>query len=163
TDPTVSIERVEQAFAFYQKVQAEPARKAFALALVEAKREMEPIAKDAYNPQTKSRYASLTALDKALRPIYTKHGFAVSYNTEQSAFENHVKIICTVAHSLGHERTYSVDMPCDGKGAKGGDVMTKTHAMGSAISYGRRYLLASVFNVTTADLPDDDGNAAGGK
>ncbi len=50
-------------------------------------------------------------------------------------------------------------MPADGKGAKGGDVMTKTHAAGSAFSYGQRYLLKLIFNVAIGD--DDDGNAAG--
>jgi hypothetical protein len=35
-------------------------------------------------------------------------------------------------------------MPGDGKGAKGGDVMTKTHATGAALSYGQRYLAECV-------------------
>jgi ERF superfamily protein len=52
-------------------------------------------------------------------------------------------------------------MPADGKGAKGGDVMTKTHATGSALTYGRRYLLALIFNLAIGELQDDDGNAAG--
>jgi hypothetical protein len=51
-------------------------------------------------------------------------------------------------------------MPVDGKGARGGDVMTKTHAMGSGVSYGMRYLLRMIFNL--AIDYDDDGNAAGG-
>ena len=51
-------------------------------------------------------------------------------------------------------------MPCDGKGAKGGDVMTKTHAVGSALSYGKRYAFGLAFNVQTTER-DDDGNAAG--
>lgn len=159
-DPSVSVERVEQLFGLYQRMQADRAQKAFAAALVDAQKDMAPVAKDAGNSQTKSRYATYDALDRALRPIYTNHGFAVSFNTEQSAIENHVRIIGTVIHQDGHERTYTVDMPCDGKGAKGGDVMTKTHAMASAITYGRRYLLASAFNIATTER-DDDGNAAG--
>ena len=50
-------------------------------------------------------------------------------------------------------------MPADGKGAKGGDVMTKTHAAGAAVTYGRRYLLGMIFNITTI-TKDDDGNSA---
>ena len=49
-------------------------------------------------------------------------------------------------------------MPADGKGAKGGDVMTKTHAHVSATSYGKRVLLGMIFNIATGN--DDDGNAA---
>jgi hypothetical protein len=50
-------------------------------------------------------------------------------------------------------------MPSDGKGAKGNDVMTRTHAAGSAMSYGMRYLLKAIFNIAIGE--DDDGNAAG--
>jgi hypothetical protein len=52
-------------------------------------------------------------------------------------------------------------MPADGKGAKGNDVMTKTHATGSAMSYGSRYLLKLIFNIAIGQ-DDDDGNGAGG-
>jgi hypothetical protein len=38
--------------------------------------------------------------------------------------------------------------------------MTRTHAMGSAVTYGRRYLLQMIFNIVPG--ADDDGNAAGG-
>ena len=50
-------------------------------------------------------------------------------------------------------------MPSDGKGAKGGDVMTKTHATGAAMSYGMRYLLKFIFNVAVGE-DDTDGNGA---
>ena len=50
-------------------------------------------------------------------------------------------------------------MPSDGKGAKGGDVMTKTHAAGSAFTYGQRYLIKMIFNIAVGE--DDDGNRAG--
>jgi hypothetical protein len=54
-------------------------------------------------------------------------------------------------------RRYQADMPADGKGAKGGDVMTKTHATGSGMSYGMRYLLKMIFNVAVGE-DDTDGN-----
>ncbi len=161
TDPNVSIERVEQAFAFYEKVQASQARKDFTAALVAAQAEMEPVRKDASNPQTRSKYATFEALDSAARPVYSKHGFAPTYRTEASDKPDHVRIILTLMHSSGHERDYPIDMPADGKGAKGGDVMTKTHAVGSAFSYGKRYVFGGAFNLITTEK-DDDGNGAGG-
>ena len=69
-----------------------------------------------------------------------------------------VRVLCYVSRG-GHTRTYQIDMPADGKGAKGGDVMTKTHATGAAASYGMRYLLKMIFNVAVGES-DDDGNAA---
>src|SRR5262245_59359649 len=43
----------------------------------------------------------------------------------------------------------------------GGDVMSRTHATASVISYGMRYLAVMIFNLSIDR--DDDGNAAGGK
>ena len=57
-----------------------------------------------------------------------------------------MRVVCYV--SLGaHTRKYKADMPADRKGAKGGNVITKTHATGAAMSYGMRYLLKYIFNV----------------
>jgi hypothetical protein len=64
-----------------------------------------------------------------------------------------------LGHVSGATRRYQIDMPIDTKGARGGDVMTRTHATGSAFSYGKRYLLIGMFNLAIGD--DDDGNAAG--
>ena len=159
-DPQLPIERVNQAFDFYKRVQDDQARKEWAAAFVAAQAEMAPIKKDADNQQTRSKYASFEALDRALRPIYTKHGFAPTFDTEPSDKPEHIRVIMDLIHIGGHSRRYQVDMPADGKGAKGGDVMTKTHAAGSAFTYGKRYVFGNAFNVATTDK-DDDGNAAG--
>ena len=158
-DASVDIEKMEKLFAMHERMIARDASHAFDRAMTECQSEMRPVAADSNNPQTRSRYASYAALDKALRPIYTKHGFGLSFNTGEGAPENHVRVCCHVSHNGGHGRDYHIDMPADGKGAKGGDVMTKTHATGSAVTYGRRYLLAMMFNMAIGD--DDDGNAAG--
>jgi hypothetical protein len=158
-DTNIPMERVQQSYAFLREVHADQAKKAFVAAFAEAQAEMEPVAKDANNPQTKSKYASLAALDRAIRPVYTKHGFSMSFDAAESPFPDHVRVLCFLAHKSGHEKTYHVDMSCDGKGAKGGDVMTKTHAMGSAFSYGKRYLAGNIWNIASAEK-DDDGNAA---
>src|SRR6185436_6685763 len=94
------------------------------------------------------------------RPIYTKHGFALSFNTAEGAPENYVRVVCNVSHDGGHSRQFQIDMPADGKGAKGGDVMTKTHAVGSGMTYGMRYLLKMIFNVAIGE-DDTDGNVPG--
>lgn len=158
-NPDLPVERAEQAFQFYLKVEAEQARKAYAHAMTACQRELGPVVVNANNPQTKSKYATYDALDRALRPSYSKHGFAISYNTQTPSPEL-LRVIAYVGHEGGHEREFSIDMPADGKGAKGGDVMTKTHATGAALSYGKRYLLGAIFNVATSK--DDDGNAASG-
>jgi hypothetical protein len=122
-----------------------------------AQQEMRHIAADANNPQTKSKYATYAALDAKVRPIYSKHGFSLSFYTADGAPEGSIRIVCKVARGGHTERPY-IDMPADGKGAKGGDVMTKTHATGAGVTYGRRYLLGMIFNLVIGE--DNDGNGA---
>lgn len=156
-DPSVDIDKMERLIAMQERVQARDAEIAFNTALNAAQGEMVPIAANASNPQTKSRYATYDKLDRVLRPIYTMHGFSLSFDETDSSKPDHVRVTCYVAHVGGHTRTYHRDMPADGKGAKGGDVMTKTHAAGAAGSYGARYLLKGIFNVAVGE-DDDDGN-----
>ena len=158
-DPAVDITKLQQLLELRTKIEEREAARQFDEAMADAQSEMRPIAADAPNKQTNSKYASYAALDRALRPIYSKHRFGVSFNTGKDAPEGYVRVLAAVTHGA-HTREYHIDMPADGKGAKGGDVMTKTHATGSAVTYGRRYLLTMIFNIAVGD---DDGNSAGGE
>ncbi|WP_338822142.1 ERF family protein [Bradyrhizobium septentrionale] len=139
------------------------AEKAFNASLVRAQSEMSPVVADANNPQTRSRYATYAALDRAIRPHYTAHGLAPSFGTEPLTEAGMMRVVGILGHIEGFARRYQIDMPIDTKGARGGDVMTRTHATGSALTYGKRYLLIAMFNLSIADDSDDDGNAAGGR
>ena len=154
----MDVDKLERLMQMNERMQARTAEQQFNGAMSAAQTDMRPVAADADNPQTRSRYASYAALDRALRPIYTRHGFGLSFDTGDNAAEGSVRVLCYVTHAGGHARTYHVDMPNDGKGAKGGDVMTKTHATGAAMSYGMRYLLKMIFNVAVGE-DDRDGNA----
>jgi len=158
-DPSVDIDKMERLMQMHERMVGKKAEADFNDAMTACQKEIRAVAPDAVNPQTHSKYASFAKLDGILRPIYTKHGISISYGTEDTAKAETVRVIAYVARG-GYTRKYQVDMPADGKGAKGGDVMTKTHAVGSAMSYGMRYLLKMVWNVAVGE-DDDDGNAAG--
>ncbi|QPF81625.1 ERF family protein [Bradyrhizobium genosp. L] len=144
------------------------AEAAFNAAMADVQREMTTVRAMVENTQTRSVYADYAAMDRMLRPIYAPAGFALSYGEEDSPKADHVRVFCLVTHTersggfsvqRSHVRKYHVDMPADGKGARGGDVMTKTHATQSAFTYGQRGLLRLIFNIAVSK--DDDGNAAG--
>jgi hypothetical protein len=156
SDPNADIEKMDRLMQMHERLAQQQALTAFNDAMSEAQREMLPISQDASNPQTRSKYASYNNLDKAIRPIYTRQGFSISYDTDESPKPEHVRVLAYAALG-GYTRTYRVDMPCDGKGAKGGDVMTKTHATTGAISYGKRALLKAIFNLAEGE-GDTDGN-----
>jgi hypothetical protein len=158
-DPNVDAEKMERMFALYERMQARDAETAFNVSLKKAQGEVARVPANKFNSQTKSAYADYAQLDRVLRPIYTTNGFSLSFDSDRLS-ESEIMIICYVSHEGGHTRTYKLPMPADGKGAKGGDVMTKTHATGSATQYGMRYMLKMIFNVAIGQ--DDDGNAAAG-
>jgi len=158
SNPEIDVEKMERLLAMRERMEEQAAKRAYNAAMNAAQEEMAPIAQDMANSQTRSRYASYTALDNVIRPIYTRHGFSVEFDTEDCPIESHVRVVCEVSHEDGHSKKRHLDIPADGKGAKGGDVMTKTHATMSAVSYGRRGLYKMVWNL--AEGADDDGNAA---
>ena len=160
-DPSVDIDKLERLIGLKKDMEAQQARVEFDRAMVAAQGEMKAIRADLENPQTRSKYASYAQLDKAIRPVYSRHGFAVSFNTGDAPRDNELRVLATLSHAGGHRQDYRIDMPADGKGARGNDVMTKTHATGAAASYGQRYLYKLMFNLAVGDV-DDDGNGAGG-
>lgn len=159
-DKGADMETVERLSKLAERMMEREAEVVFNQSMHAAQMEMRRIGADATNPQTRSKYATYAKLDSALRPIYSKHGFSVSFNTADCPVEGCIRVIAYVSHKDGHTRTYQIDMPADGKGAKGNDVMTKTHATGAATAYGQRYLLKMIFNVAVGET-DDDGNGGG--
>jgi hypothetical protein len=156
-NPDVDVEKMRALLDMHTSVLERDAESAFNAAMAKAQGEVKSIAANALNPQTRSKYATYDALNKTLRPIYIKNGFALSFGTIDGAPAEYVRVVADVSHSAGHSKRYQIDMPADGKGAKGGDVMTKTHAVGAGVSYGMRYLLKMIFNVAIGE-DDNDGN-----
>jgi hypothetical protein len=159
TDPNCDVEKMERLYAMHERMQDRQAAEAFAASMSQAQAEAKKAAKDRNNAQTKSDYATLESIDAAIRPAYTAHGFSLSFDTDESPLANHVRIVCHVMHSAGHTKVYRYDNPMDDKGIAGSVNKTPTHARGSAVTYGRRYLTLLIFNLSTGHH-DDDGNGA---
>lgn len=157
-DPNVDVEKMERLWAMHEKMQDRQAEQAFSEAMKAAQSEMPTIGKDRHNAQTNSDYATLDAINQRITPVYTRHGFSLTFDTTDSPIADHVRVVCRVLHSDGHSKTYSYDTPMDSTGIAGKINKTPTHARGSAITYGRRYLTLMIFNLSTGY--DDDGNAA---
>jgi hypothetical protein len=158
TDPNFDADKMKALVAMRDHELHRIARHDFNLAFNRVQKKVAPVVADASNDQTHSKYASYPALDAALRPIYSAEGFSISYNTGDSPLPEHIRVFAELSKG-SHSRMYQCDIPCDGKGAKGGDVMTKTHAAMSATTYGQRNLLKMIFGI--AITKDDDGNRAG--
>jgi hypothetical protein len=157
-DPSVDIARLEMLFDMQRRMIADEAKVAFERAMSAAQGEMGPVTRDAQNSHTNSRYARLEAVIAAIGPIYTKHGFSLSFNQGESP-SGAVKIICKVGHAGGHHEIYDLTGGLDAAGSQGKANKTAIQATGSTITYLRRYLTCMIFNVAIVD-EDKDGNAA---
>jgi ERF superfamily protein len=153
-----AIDVIERLAALQREERALQSEIDFNEAMNRVQEQIKRIAPDLDNSQTRSRYASYAAIDRKIRPIYSQEGLSLSFDTVDCPLAEHIRVVCYVA-LRGHVRRYQVDMPCDGKGAKGGDVMSKTHASGAAMQYGMRYLVKGIFNIAIGD-EDTDGNLA---
>ena len=156
SNPQTDIEKMERLFAMHQKMVAQEAEAAFNGAMARAQAKIGPVAHNASNTQTSSRYAKLAAINKAITPIYTAEGLSISFDTAACPIKEYLRVVAIVSHAQGHSRQYHLDLPLDNVGIKESVNKTKVHATGSTNSYGRRYLALMIFNVSTED--DTDGN-----
>lgn len=121
-------------------------------ALAKAQEEIEVASKDSANPFFKSRYADLTEVIRVSRPALTKNGLSVLQRVMGNG-DGRNYLYTRLCHVSGE--WIESCMPLVSKDQT-------MQAMGSAITYARRYAYASMVGVVSAD-EDDDGNRAAGK
>ena len=155
-DPTVDANKLEMLLRMQREIVADDAKLQFARAMSAAQGEMLPVTRDAANDQTRSKYARLETIDAAIRPIYTRYGFCLEFNSEAIDGPNE-RIVCEVCHTAGHSKKFQLEAAPDTAGPQGKANKTPLHGLGSTVSYLRRYLVAMIFNVVLAN-DDNDGN-----
>ena len=115
---------------------------------------VEPIVKDRVNPHFRSTYATLDAMMASVRPLLAGHGLSIVQGGAGPVSNSDGNIVgvsveTMLAHSSGEFITSVIVLPLDKASAQ---------AVGSAITYGRRYGVAALLALTTEE--DDDGQAA---
>jgi hypothetical protein len=120
-------------------------------ALAKAQAVIESAKKDAENPFFKSTYADLASVwDVARRPL-SDNGLSVSQLPGISEGQK-VRLQTILMHSSGEWLSSDFDMPY---------LKADPQAVGSALTYARRYSLAAIVGIVAEE--DDDGNSAAGK
>jgi hypothetical protein len=96
------------------------------------------------------KYAKYEDVVEAVRPHLGKFGFGFSHKVNQT--DAKIEVTCTLTHRSGYsESTQFVAAP-DASGSK-----NAVQAVGSTISYGKRYTLLALLGIATED-EDTDGN-----
>lgn len=115
-------------------------------ALLEIQKEIKNAAMDSTNPHFKNKYASLESVIDAVRGVANTHGVSIIQIMGKDELGDYVET--RLMHETGAFITSKLYLHLD---------KPTMQALGSAISYARRYALAAIFSITQAD---DDGNDA---
>lgn len=119
-----------------------------AAALAKAQGEIENAKFNRVNPHFKNKYADLTAIFDAVRSPLSKNGLAVTQTIEVR--ETGMILSTKLMHSSGEWLGSEYPLP----------VSARPQEFGSALTYAKRYSLASIVGVSADE--DDDANAAQG-
>lgn len=117
-----------------------------AAALAKAQGQIEGAKKDSANPFFKSTYADLASVWDACRSQLSSNGLSVTQCPEES--DSGISVETMLMHSSGQWISSRYSMPVSKVDAQ---------AVGSAITYARRYALAAIVGIAPED---DDGNKA---
>lgn len=127
--------------------------KAIAAALAAARAEFSRAEKDGKNPMLKNRYATLNSIIDACDEALGRHG--LTFWQPIIVLPTGMSVVRTVLFHIQSGEQLECDVPLSHEmGNKGVNPM---QAMGSAITYGRRYGLESLLGIMRED---DDGNGA---
>lgn len=121
-------------------------------AIFEIQQECPFIGKDSVNPHFKSKYASLEDIWSSLRPLFKRHGIMVSQVPGEVA-NGCVEVITSLVHVESGQFMLTRGLMPIGKDGP--------QAVGSAITYARRYFLAPMLGIVAGE--DDDAETAEGR
>lgn len=105
------------------------------------------------NNVVRSKYALFEEMNEIVKPILQRHGFAVLYKTNSQKGE--VTVSGTLMHREGHREMTELTLEADTSGSK-----NSVQSIGSSLQYAKRYIMASLLNLTTAGEDDDGARAA---
>lgn len=159
SDPSIDVDKAERIINIVRKAQREDDQKeerkafneSFALMQAEIPTIVERGGISTDNGKTiRSKFANFEDIVDGVRPVLSKHGFSVSFIINQDGGQ------ITVTTILRHKFGYDVQTPfvaqSDTSGSK-----NAIQAIGSTISYAKRYGLCSLLSIATRG-EDKDGN-----
>lgn len=152
----LDMDRLDHLWNMHKENLAMEAEKAYSSAMALAQSEMQNVIKNKTNAHTRSKFADIGAVHNECKPIWTKYGFSVSSKTGSSSIAGHTLVSSVVRHSGGHKEELSNDWPLDNGGMQGKTNKTAIQAMGSTITYARRYYELMIFDIGF-DEQDNDG------
>lgn len=157
-DASADISKLEKMLDMQERILNRNAEQAFAADFAAMQSELPRIAKNGTieikDKQTgrvtqSTPFAKLEDINDGVRPTLQKYGFGVSFSIEQG--NQLLTVTAKLLHRLGHSEKTSISLPIDNTGSK-----NAVQGSGSTVSYGKRYSMCALLNISTGD--DIDGN-----
>ena len=124
-------------------------------AMIKFQAEVKNPKKSKVNPHVGSKYADLADILDDARPLLSKHGLLLVQDAISDVDKGTVMVSTTLYHDSGEWMTAApLELQMDNEKDTRKNSL---QAAGSAITYGRRYVLSSLFAI--AAEADDDGDA----
>jgi hypothetical protein len=157
-DPNSDLAKLEKMLDMKERLDAKAARRAFDLAMADAKSEIPPILKTGTVDYTNTKseriffkHETLAGIAATVDPILSKHGLSYRYRSKQE--NGQLFVTCIIAHKDG----FSEETTLQG-GPDAGAGKNNYQAVGSAVTYLQRYTLKLALGLSAA-LDDDAGGA----
>lgn len=147
-NPEADMDKLSKMLDLQERILNRNAKQAFTADLAAMQAELPLVGKHGEGHQ-KAKYALLEDINEAIRPTLQKYGFAVTFRTKQA--QGSVTVTAILSHRVGHSEDTDLILPLDTSGSK-----NAVQAVGSTLSYGKRYALCALLNISTGD--DADGN-----
>lgn len=165
SNPEFDVEKLEKLMDLQEREMARLALVAFNQAFAEMQSQIPTVAKSKKGGD--SNYATLEDVVEITRPILNRYGFSTYFDTKTDIsnnrevkdkygnvnviYDGNVIVEAILLHKMGHQIKTSLIVPFDFSGSK---KMNTAQAMGSAVSYGKRYSLCALLNIATRDDND---------
>ena len=147
-NPDADMDKLDKMLDMQERILNRNAKQAFTADLAAMQAEL-PLVGKSGEGHNKAKYARLEDINEAIRPTLQKYGFAVTFRTKQA--DKTLTVTAILSHRMGHSEETDLILPLDTSGSK-----NAVQAVGSTISYGKRYALCLLLNISTGD--DTDGN-----
>jgi hypothetical protein len=143
---------LRELLAVQKDFEANEARKQYAQALVDLKRNLPSTISRDKEVSFKSTFYTHASLGNVLSQIeqpLAQCGFTITWETGNNGRD--VSVTCRLLHCAGHSESTTLTAPNDTSGAK-----NPIQAVGSTVTYLQRYTVLALLGLTTADMPNAD-------
>ena len=153
-DPNLPVERLTALLDMRERQMNKEAEQVFNRSFAAAMAEMPDVPRTGQNKHLNTRYSTLDDLIRATRPVLSRHGLSLNWQTAIDG--QNISVTAIVRHEQGHSIQTTLSGPRDN-----GKQMNALQGGGSTETYLKRYSGFSILGLSSGDEVDDDGHGSG--